>query len=455
MLKTLNLHGIGPVRDLSATFGERLNVITGDNGLGKSFLLDVCFWTLTGTWPGRRVALPDLSLSNATAKRNGSSQIHYEVQSATKAASRTATFDVSRQSWKRQRGRPPKPGLVIYAAIDGSFAVWDPARNYWRDSPYSHVPDHADPDLPRAFEFPPESLSDYEDVGTGTGKIRRDVANGLEEFGNVLCNGLIADWSEWYFRRSGASGVSPFDFLEEVVSQLSHPSEPIRCGEPRRVYIADSRRFPTLEMPYGTVPYPHWSAAVKRVVTFAYLLVWTWVSHVEAAELRKEDPTDRIIFLVDEVEAHLHPKWQRSILPALLSVIQKLRNNISVQVLAATHSPLVLASLEPHFDAATDRLFSFHLDTSRSTGEMVTFDELPWAAHGDVVGWLTSDIFGLEQARSKEAERVIEAAEAFMRDERDQLPSDLASKDQIHEELKRLLPGLDPFWPRWIVSAKP
>lgn len=455
MLKTLNLHGIGPVRDLSATFGERLNVITGDNGLGKSFLLDVSFWVLTGTWPGRRVALPDATTPTIATKSDGSSRIVYDVQSKTTSASRKATFDFSRQSWKRQPGRPPMPGLVIYAAIDGSFAVWDPKRNYWRDSPYLRTPDHADPYLPRAFEFPPESLSDYEDVGTGTGKIRRDVANGLEEFGNVLCNGLIADWSEWYYRRASATGFNAFEYLEEVVSLLSHPSEPISCGEPQKVYLADSRRFPTLKMPYGIVPYPHWSAAVKRVVTFAYLLVWTWISHLEAAQLRKEEPTDRIIFLVDEVEAHLHPKWQRTILPAVLKVIQKLRKDISVQVLAATHSPLVLASLEPHFDAATDRLFSFHLDTSRPTGEMVTFDELPWAAHGDVVGWLTSDIFGLEQARSKEAERAIEAAEAFMRDERDQLPHDLASKDQIDEQLRRLLPGLDPFWPRWIVSAKP
>ena len=32
MLKSLKLRGVGPVQDLSATFGERLNVLTGDNG---------------------------------------------------------------------------------------------------------------------------------------------------------------------------------------------------------------------------------------------------------------------------------------------------------------------------------------------------------------------------------------------------------------------------------------
>jgi len=35
MLKSITLHGIGPVPELSARFGDRLNIITGDNGLAS------------------------------------------------------------------------------------------------------------------------------------------------------------------------------------------------------------------------------------------------------------------------------------------------------------------------------------------------------------------------------------------------------------------------------------
>ena len=74
-----------------------------------------------------------------------------------------------------------------------------------------------------------------------------------------------------------------------------------------------------------------------------------------------------------------------------------------------------------------------------------------WAKQGDVVNWLVSDAFGLQQARSVEAEEAIEAAEAWMRGERDALPAHLANERAIHRALEHVLPGGDHFWPRWIV----
>ena len=171
-------------------------------------------------------------------------------------------------------------------------------------------------------------------------------------------------------------------------------------------------RFPRLIFPYGNVAFPHWAAGLKRVLSLAYLLVWSWAEHVQAAELRREQPTDQLVLIIDEVESHLHPKLQRTILPSILRAAEKLQENIVVQVFAATHSPLVLASVEPHFNEERDSLFLFKLEDGSTN---VSLRKLPWAKQGDAVGWLTSPVFGLNQARSKEAENAIEAAEAFMR----------------------------------------
>jgi predicted ATPase len=46
------------------------------------------------------------------------------------------------------------------------------------------------------------------------------------------------------------------------------------------------------------------------------------------------------VVLIDEVDAHLHPKWQRDILPALRKVFP------NIQFIVTTHSPLVLSEIE-------------------------------------------------------------------------------------------------------------
>ena len=76
-----------------------------------------------------------------------------------------------------------------------------------------------------------------------------------------------------------------------------------------------------------------------------------------------------------------------------------------------------------------------------------------WAPQGDAANWLVSETFGLEQARSLEAERAVEAAEALMRGA-PALPKGLDSKAAIHKALTRLLPAHDHFWPRWIVATQ-
>lgn len=66
------------------------------------------------------------------------------------------------------------------------------------------------------------------------------------------------------------------------------------------------------------------------------------------------------------------------------------------------------------------------------------------------MNWLVSESFGLRQARSVEAERAIEAAEAFMRGEPEE--GALHEHAAIHEALRRSLPDHDHFWPRWLVA---
>lgn len=52
MLHGLPLKNAGPAPELALPpLAPRLNLITGDNGLGKSFLLDMAWYCLTRRWP--------------------------------------------------------------------------------------------------------------------------------------------------------------------------------------------------------------------------------------------------------------------------------------------------------------------------------------------------------------------------------------------------------------------
>ncbi|MHC5732315.1 MAG: ATP-binding protein, partial [Nostoc sp.] len=72
-------------------------------------------------------------------------------------------FDFSEQQWRNLQMPPLLKEVVIYVRVDGSFSVFDPARQ--RDI---------------AYNFNPNTLW-----------------NGLKSKGKVICNGLIQDWVTW------------------------------------------------------------------------------------------------------------------------------------------------------------------------------------------------------------------------------------------------------------------
>jgi hypothetical protein len=264
--------------------------------------------------------------------------------------------------------------------------------------------------------------------------------------GQRVCEGLERDWINWQ------EGRKPqFKALEEVLRVLSPVAETLRAGPPQRLFIGEGRDRPTLLIGSQTVPVALASAGVRRVLALAYFLVWAWHEHRVAAELLGKRPESRVVILFDEPETHLHPRWQRTIVPSVLAAVEALRGSSDAlpQVLVASHSPLVAASLEPLFDRERDDVARLEVRDG-----VVTIEQGVWAPQGDAANWLVSETFGLEQARSLEAEQAVEAAEAFMRGDKAALPKGLDSKTAIHKALTRLLPAHDHFWPRWIVSTQ-
>lgn len=439
MIEYLSLSNVGPASKMELQLGKRLNILTGDNGLGKSFLLDIIWWAMTRKWPAEgnsrltagKVALPTDKTQPAT--------ITASFSAASRSMKNTSHFDRHTQSWPQGKGRPANPGLIFYAMADGSFAVWDPARNYWKSK------GEEGNSRPAAYVFSPA-----------------EVWDGLQNMdGTWLCNGLIRDWASWQKENGQA-----FTFLKKVLASLS-PSEEEKLipGALTRISLNDARDMPTLKMPYDQdVAIVHASSGMRRIMALAYFLVWCQEEHVKAKKLLGEAPETRVVFLVDEVEAHLHPKWQRTVIPALMHAMQSMVNEVEahlhpkwqqtllpeamksmkgqekIQLIVATHSPLVMASIETLFDTEKDAWFDLDL-----AGHQVTLTQRPFTRRGDSSAWLTSDAFDLKSGYSKDAEQVLEDAFSALKEEH--LSRSEAWK--LHKRLRSVLSDVDPFWIRW------
>ena len=426
MLERLEMENVGPAPAMTLDLAPRLNLITGDNGLGKSFLLDVAWWALTRRWP--RDLNPRLTSGYAArpTDKTKAAKLRLTVRSANRQSrSYESEYSTLDEGWPGKPGRPWNPGLVIHAHADGGFSVWDPARNYWKRRGNIDVQDRL-----------PGYVFSSEEVWTG-------LVSNVRDKPVRVCKGLLDDWSSW-IREKGENA----ERMAGILGTLTAPGDPLEVGPLLRLSIDDAQDIPSLRTEYSdAVPIVHASSAIRRIAGLAYMLVWSWSEHLRAAEQIQVDIARQIVLLFDEIDAHLHPRWQRAIVRALLQAMNRLTDDgPGVQLIATTHSPLVLASVEPHFDEERDRLF--HLNISDG---QVRLEAEPWAMQGDVLNWLVSDIFGLRQGRSVEAEEAIEAAEAFMRGDGGHLAGHPVGRDEIHRELERVLPGHDPFWPRWVV----
>lgn len=425
MLHHLHLKNVGPAPEMRLDLGSRLNLITGDNGLGKSFLLDVAWWALTRRWPhelNRRMT------SGYTARPTDPrrpASIGFELTSKSGLVDYESQYSPRDEAWTGKPGRPWNPGLVIYAHADGSFSVWDPARNYWKRQGNIDVQER----LP-GYVFTPNEVWD---------ELKVDV-DGRE---TIVCNGLVRDWASW-IREGGAQAR----LMKRILSALSPQGSPedfLKPGPLVRISLDDSRDIPSLETAYAThVPILHASAGVRRIVALAYMLLWSLLEHRLAADRHGEEPTPQVVMLIDELEAHLHPRWQRSILESVLNLTKVLHHQATIQLIAVTHSPLVLASAEPTFDAKQDAWFDLDLEKVGKK-QQVVLRKRAFVRHGDASAWLTSEAFDLKEARSIPAEQAIARALELVVSEK---PSAKHVR-KVDGMLRAALGDTDRFWLRW------
>lgn len=132
---------------------------------------------------------------------------------------------------------------------------------------------------------------------------------------------------------------------------------------------------------------------------------------------------ERALLLIDEIDLHLHPEWQRMVVSAVRKTLPNL------QVVATTHSPLVVGALEPREV----------IQLTRSAMGDVTLSFL-----GSFHGWrsdqiLTSDAFGLDTTRDEATERLIQEYETLLGIS-NPTADEVARRNKLADLIEALLP---------------
>jgi predicted ATP-binding protein involved in virulence len=199
---------------------------------------------------------------------------------------------------------------------------------------------------------------------------------------------------EWLLQVDySASKPSPIqkrqkDRLGQVQNLLVHilpEVEDIRISEPTQAQPTPRVEFHT---PYGWVH--------LRALGYGYQTLIAWMVDLASRLVERfpdsPDPlAEPAVVLVDEIELHLHPQWQRKLIGHLTACFP------NTQFIATAHSPLVVQAAE---DA--------NLAVLRREGDRVVIDNDVHVVRGWRIDQIyTSDLFGLESARPPQLDRAL------------------------------------------------
>ncbi|MCH7813831.1 MAG: AAA family ATPase [Planctomycetes bacterium] len=177
--------------------------------------------------------------------------------------------------------------------------------------------------------------------------------------------------------------------MRGIINQIASLASQITEGFPIRfVRIAEDERglYPEFETPDGTVPLDVLSQGTQSLIQWIAGLLIGYAKHYDFPASLNDKPG---ILIVDEIDAHLHPSWQRRVIPAIA------KHFPSLQIFCSTHSPLMLAGLKAGQIQLLTRNGKGGVTVSRS--------------ETDIIGWSSDEIItnflGVESATDLDTEQ--------------------------------------------------
>ena len=241
-----------------------------------------------------------------------------------------------------------------------------------------------------ALGFPPlRGLSRNDPKGPSSLGLRQPQVGDLLPLLSGGVDSRLDDLKQWivnaYVTERGLTFKSKPSLLESFFAVLRDlaPSENIALNS-----VESGSWRVLVDTDDGTIPLEQVSQGMTSVIGWVGTLLQRMFEIYPDSEHPQKEPA---LVLVDEIDAHLHPAWQR----ILVGLIRK--HFDALQIVATTHSPLVVVGLEPHsvLVARRDPGDAAKIELARASDDKVEFEGM----RADQV--LTSPLFGLTTTRGE------------------------------------------------------
>jgi predicted ATP-binding protein involved in virulence len=306
-LARLRLENVGPFEDQTFEFNRRWNVLFGDNGVGKSSVLKAIAVALCGQdarphaeqlikadRPSSTITLDVASeVSGVIEERRYITKLHRTRTGADVESIPTRALEVENLL---SIGFPP-----LRAMSDGRGSD-------------SRMEEKAGPDP-----------GDLLPLISGAPDIRLDK---LKNWILDLENRRNASTDEVERASLSAALVEFFEVIRELTPGVELQLESIDIA----------RKKVMVKTQDGVIPIDYVSQGTTSLIGWIGVL---WRRLLDMGGKQQSARATHALVLIDEIDAHMHPKWQQTLPVDIRRLFP------SLQVFATTHSPLIVPSLEP------------------------------------------------------------------------------------------------------------
>ncbi|MCK5056362.1 MAG: AAA family ATPase [Candidatus Aminicenantes bacterium] len=358
-LKVKNVSCFGKAQPLNLTYKDgspaRWTVIIGDNGMGKTTLLR----SLVGITP--------YNIEEVYSMVFASKNLGWNFPRDHEKAEVEATFSIGYKFTS-----PEEAGITGKRWFKGNMTNWDKKQDPDTKSgyPWSRFVCHA---YGASRRMGKSGLTNYK---------HRFMAASLFDDDAPLIN--AEDWllQADYISAKEKKYLSYKKQVENIILNLLPDVKNID-------YHIDKRVSKVLfETSFGWVGIDDLSLGYRTMLSWMVDFAARLFERYPDSKNPLEEPA---VLLVDEIDLHLHPQWQRILIDFLTERFP------NTQFIASAHSPLLVQAAA-----------STNLVLLKRQGNQIIIDNDPVSVENWRVDQiLTSDLFGLDSPRSKKTERLL------------------------------------------------